>query len=208
MRLAIIGAGSVGATLARTLARAGHAIVFAARDPNSASVREAVTSLGGNARALPIAEAVAGAEVVLLATPWGGAQDALAAAGDFGGRVLVDCTNPLGPDLTLVIGHTTSGGEQVAGWARNARVVKAFNTTGYDNMANPRYPEGAATMFICGDDPAAKQATAHLAEDAGFEVVDCGPLRRARLLEPLAALWISLAVGGLGRDFAFRLIRR
>ncbi len=208
MRLAIIGAGNVGATLARTLARAGHAVVFAARDPSSASVRAALAAVGGEARALPIAEAVAGAEVALLCTPWDAAQQALAAAGDFGGRVLVDCTNPLGPDLSLVLGHTTSGGEQVAAWARGARVVKAFNTTGYDNMANPRYPAGAATMFICGDDAEAKQMTARLAEDAGFEVVDCGPLQQARLLEPLAALWISLAVGGLGRDFAFRLIRR
>lgn len=80
--------------------------------------------------------------------------------------------------------------------------------TGYDNMANPRYPEGPVTMFICGDDDAARQAVAQLAQDIGFDPVDCGPLAQARLLEPLAVLWITLAVGGLGRDFAFRLMRR
>jgi predicted dinucleotide-binding enzyme len=87
-------------------------------------------------------------------------------------------------------------------------VVKIFNTTGYNNMANPVYPDGAATMFYCGDDAGAK-ATAHrLAADLGFDPVDAGPLRQARLLEPLALLWISLAVHGAGRDIAFRLMRR
>ncbi|HEY7060305.1 MAG TPA: NADPH-dependent F420 reductase [Chloroflexota bacterium] len=208
MRLAIIGAGNVGATLARGLARAGHEIVFAARDPNSASVRDALASIGDKASARPIPDAVAGAEVVLLVTPWEAAQPALAAAGDLSGKVLVDCTNPLGPGLALAVGHTTSGAEMVASWARGARVVKAFNTTGYNNMADPRYPEGAASMFVCGDDAEAREIVGGLARDLGFDVVDCGDLTKARLLEPLAALWISLAVGSLGRDIAFRLMRR
>jgi len=208
MRLAIIGAGNVGATLAGAFTQAGHDVVFGVRDPGSPRVQEALASLGGSHRALPVADAVAKAEVVLLATPWDGAQDAIASAGGLGGRVLVDCTNPLGPDLGLLIGQTTSGGEQVASWARGARVVKAFNTTGFNNMANPRYPEGAATMFICGDDAEARRIVQALAEAIAFDVVDCGPLRQARLLEPLAALWISLAVAGMGRDIAFRLVRR
>src|SRR5262249_10006701 len=208
MQLAIIGAGNVGATLGRAFAQAGHDVVFGVRDPGSPRVQAALASLGGKGRALPVAEAVADAEVVLLTTPWDGAQDAIAAAGSLGGRVLVDCTNPLGPDLGLVIGHTISGGEQVASWAGGARVVKAFNTTGFNNMAQPWYPEGTATMFICGDDAEARRIVQALAAAIGFDVVDCGPLRQARLLEPLAALWISLALGGMGQDIAFRLMRR
>src|SRR5262249_29771021 len=122
----------------------------------------------------------------------------------------LDCTNPLAADLSgLTVGLTTSGGEQVASWARGARVVKVFNTTGFGNMANPTYREGAVTMLYCGDDPEAKAAAHALARDLGFDPIDAGPLMQARLLEPFALLWISLALRQrLGVDFAFRLIRR
>jgi predicted dinucleotide-binding enzyme len=87
--------------------------------------------------------------------------------------------------------------------------VKAFNTTGAENMAEPVYGEQRTTMFICGDDEMAKGAAAQLAEELGFEVVDAGGLSAARHLESLALLWIHLArVAGLGRDIAFRLLRR
>ena len=97
----------------------------------------------------------------------------------------------------------------VAEWAAGARVVKIFNTTGFGNMANSNYTLGPVTMFYCGDDPGAKIVAAKLAADLGFDPVDAGPLTQARTLEPMAMLWIWLAVfGGMGTDFAFRLIRR
>jgi len=123
---------------------------------------------------------------------------------------LLDCTNPLKPDLSgLTVGYTASGGEQVAGWAPGARVVKIFNTTGFPNMANPEYPEGRSMMLYCGDDPAAKKVAAQLATDLGFEPYDVGSLAEARLLEPFALVWIHLAVlQKMGTQFAFRLMRR
>jgi predicted dinucleotide-binding enzyme len=76
-------------------------------------------------------------------------------------------------------------------------------------MADPHFPEGPATMFHCGGDAPAKAIAAQLAKDLGFEPVDAGPLTQARLLEPLALLWITLAYRqGLGREFAFRLVHR
>jgi hypothetical protein len=97
----------------------------------------------------------------------------------------------------------------VAGWANGARVVKIFNTTGYLNMANPTYHGKATPMFYCGDDMAAKHGAAALAHQLGFDPVDAGPLTNARLLEPLALLWIWLAVfGGVGRDFSFQIVKR
>jgi predicted dinucleotide-binding enzyme len=109
----------------------------------------------------------------------------------------------------LTIGHATSGGEVVAAAATNARVVKAFNTTGYGNMANPSYGSQRPAMFVCGDDADARTTALALVEQIGFEGVDCGPLAHARLLEPLAELWIWLAIrGGLGTDFAFALLKR
>lgn len=146
---------------------------------------------------------------MLLATPWGAAQDALRAAGDLKGKILVDATNPLKPDFSgLALGHTTSAGEEVARWAPGARVVKAFNTIGAQHMTDPRIAGQRPSMFVCGDDPAAKQTVAGLAEALGFEPVDAGPLTQARLLEPLAMLWISLAYAhGLGTNIGFRLLR-
>lgn len=208
MKIAIIGAGSVGANLARGWAKQGHSIVFGARDPNSTKILSALAQVK-DARAATIAEAVAGAEVVVLATPWEGTT-ALVAGLEFGSRVVIDATNPIGPSLSgLTVGGSTSGGEEVARAARSTRVVKCFNTTGANNYLNPAYPGGAATMLYCGDDVEAKEIVRRLGEDLGFAMVDAGPLARARLLEPVALLWISLAYPqGMGREIAWRLERR
>jgi predicted dinucleotide-binding enzyme len=88
-------------------------------------------------------------------------------------------------------------------------VFKAFNTTGSNNMADPVINGIRTVMFVCGDDAAAKPAILQLARDIGFDAVDAGNLQQARLLEPWAMLWISLAYqGGMGRDFGFALLRR
>ena len=104
--------------------------------------------------------------------------------------------------------HTDSGGEQVARWAKNAKVVKAFNTTGLENMADPKYGNARAAMFVCGDDEGACAVAAQLARDLGFEAVRTGGLSGARVLEPVAMLWISLAMSGKTRGIAFGLLRR
>lgn len=210
MRIGIIGAGSVGGTMGRGWARSGHEIMFGARDTTEPKVRSLLAEVGAHAKAGTVASAAAFGDIVVLATPWSGARDALRNAGNLEGKVVLDCTNPLKSDLSgLELGGTTSGGEQVAAWARGAKVVKIFNTTGFNNMANPRYGDDSATMFYCGDDSAAKAVAARLAEDLGFEAVDAGSLSQARLLEPLALLWVHLAVKQrMGREIAFRLMRR
>lgn len=208
MKIAVIGAGVVGTALAKGWAARGHAVRFGARDPASAKVVQALGAVPG-ATAESIAAAVAWCEAAVLATPWGGTEAAVKAAGDFGGKPLLDATNPLTPTYGLAVGHTTSGGEQVAGWANNAQVVKIFNTTGYDNMANASYPQGKAAMLLCGADAAAKGVAASLAADLGFEPLDVGGLDCARYVEPFAMVWIKLALAqGLGRNIAFSLMRR
>lgn len=209
MRITVIGTGNVGATLGKGWSQAGHDITFGTRDPSSDKVGRLLGAIGPQARAVARNESVQNAEVVVLAVPWPAAQEVLRELGPLDGRVLLDCTNPLTRSLSLEVGHTTSGGEQVAAWAGAARVVKIFNTTGSENMAAPRFSEQAATMFYAGDDAEAKQIAAQLARDLGFEAIDAGPLANARLLEPLAALWIYLAhPGGQGRRIAFKLLRR
>ena len=163
------------------------------------------------------AEAVRGAAVLLLATPWPVIGDAIrtagAAAGALDRMVLIDATNPIAAGLRVDAGpNGESGAERVQALAPRARVVKAFNTTGWENMRDPDYPEGPATMLVAGDDLDAKATVRSLATELGFDAVDAGPLARARDLEHLAVLWISLAMGAglppIGREFAFRLARR
>jgi predicted dinucleotide-binding enzyme len=109
----------------------------------------------------------------------------------------------------LTIGTTASAGEQVAAWATGARVVKAFNTIGAANFGNARFGAQRADGFYCGDDAVSKSAVRELIEAAGFDPVDVGPLRQARWLEPLAMLWIDLAVNQRqGANHAFKLLRR
>ncbi len=210
MRIGIIGTGNVGSAVGTRWALAGHDVMFGARDAKSPKVQALVAAAGKSARAGTVAEAAAFGPVVVLATPFEAAESAIRQAGDLGGKVVIDCTNPLRPDLSaLSVGHTTSGGESVARWAKGARVVKALNTTGAGNMTDPRYPEAPATMFVCGGDAGAKATVSELVKALGFDVVDAGPLAQARLLEPLAMLWIWLAYQGrLGPNIAFRLMRR
>jgi predicted dinucleotide-binding enzyme len=210
MNIGIIGAGNVGGALGRQWVAAGHKVKFGARNPSKPEVGQLLQACGNGASAGPVREAAQFGEVVALTTPFPATQATIEEAGDLTGRIVIDCTNPLKPDLSgLTIGYDSSAGEQVARWAKGARVVKCFNTTGANNMDNSSYPDGQPVMFCCGDDAAAKQIVTELGEEVGFEMIDAGPLEIARLLEPAAMLWIHLAYkGGLGRDFAFRLMRR
>jgi predicted dinucleotide-binding enzyme len=210
MKIGVIGAGNVGGTLGRKWVAKGHEVVFGVRHPDDDKTRELVRAAGPNARAATVGEAAAFGEVVVLATPWPATEAAVRAAGDLTGKVVIDCTNPLKPDLSgLEVGHTTSGAEMVAGWAKGARVFKAFNTTGANVMADPVVGGVRTVMFVCGDDESAKPLVVRLAADVGFDAVDAGRLSQARLLEPWAMLWIHLAFhGAAGRDFGFALLRR
>jgi 8-hydroxy-5-deazaflavin:NADPH oxidoreductase len=210
MKIGIIGSGNVGGTLGTRWAQAGHHVVFGSRNPGSDAMRQLTAEAGATTRAAPFNEAVEASEVLLLATPWPATKAAVEGLGDLTGKVLIDATNPLLPNLAgLEYGATTSGAEQVADWAHGAKVVKAFNTVGFNVMANPAFGPGRPVMFYCGDDAGAKGMVKPLVDDLGFESVDAGPLSQARLLEPLALLWISLALfHGQGREFAFSLLRR
>jgi predicted dinucleotide-binding enzyme len=210
MKIAVIGIGNVGGTLGPAWAKAGHEVIFGVREPNSEKVKNLLERTGHNAQAVGVAEAAAAADIIVFATPWSGTREAIEAAGNLAGKLVVDCTNPIAPDLKgLSIGTTTSAGEQVALWAEGAKVVKAFNTTGSGNMASPKYGSQPVTMFICSDDPEAREAVAQLAKDVGFEPCITGPLYHARYFEPMAMLWVDMAyLQGRGPEFAYKLLSR
>jgi 8-hydroxy-5-deazaflavin:NADPH oxidoreductase len=200
MRITILGAGRVGGTLRGRFADAGHDVLFGVRAPDDPK------HTGRHVAAVP--EAVQGADLVVLATPWAAAEATLKAAGTLDGQVLIDATNPIGPGMVLTHGTTDSGAEQVARWVPKARVVKAFNTCGVEVMANPAFGAQRSVLWICGDDDTACTTVSALALAIGFEPVRLGGLSRARVTEPAALAWI-LAAGPLGtREFAYGVLRR
>jgi predicted dinucleotide-binding enzyme len=206
MQIGIVGAGNVGSTLGSGWSKAGHKIIFGSREPNSQKLRELTRSIGATAGSNQDA---AEADVVVLTIPWPATKDVVSGL-KLAGKIVVDVTNPILPDLSgLELGTNTSGAERVAQWAKGARVVKAFNTVGFNVMAHPKFRDGSAVMFYCGDDAEAKKAAHQLAADLGFDPHDAGPLTQARYLEPFAMLWITLALNhGYGREFGFKLLQK
>ena len=188
MKLAIIGAGNVGGALGLAWAqKAGHDICFGVRDPNAEKTKALLRAIGSKARAASPADAATSSEMIVLSTPWPATEAVIRSLGNIRGRIVLDATNPLsrGPDgISLEIGRDISGGEKVQGWAAGASVYKTLNTTGFGNMANPVFNGAKSVMFVAGDDEANKPKVLRLVGELGFEVVDAGPLRIARLLEP------------------------
>jgi 8-hydroxy-5-deazaflavin:NADPH oxidoreductase len=210
LSVAVLGAGNVGSALARLWSAAGYNITFGLPNPQGEKAQAAVAALAGKVRALSNKDAASPAQVVALCVPWPAAQQAIRECGSLSGKILIDCVNPLKPDLQgLDIGTTTSAAEQVASWASGANVVKAFNTIGAADFGNAQFGSQRADGFYCGDDAASKASVRELVEAAGLDPVDVGPLRNARSLEAMAMLWIDLAVNQRqGSDHAFKLLRR
>jgi NADPH-dependent F420 reductase len=209
MKIAVIGTGKVGQALGLGWAKSGHQVTFGTRDPQGEKVAKLLSAAGGQATAAQVREAVGAADVVVLAIPWRVTEETIKSVDDWGDKILVDCTNPVAPGLKSAVDPSSSGGECVALWARGAEVVKAFNSTGAENMAEPNYDGQPATMFLCGDSLAAKEKVGQLARDLGFETIDAGQLSGARFLEMLTLVWIYLTnQPGLNRNIAFKLLRR
>jgi 8-hydroxy-5-deazaflavin:NADPH oxidoreductase len=210
MKIAILGTGGVGAALGLRWGEAGHDITYGSRAPDSDKVRQLVAKSGSRAVATGPREAINDAEVILLAVPWPVARETLTQLGSLAERTIIDCTNPLLSDLSgIELGHVISAGEQIAAWAPDANVVKAFNTASVKVMLNPQFGDHRATMFYCGDNPAAKLTVRGLIEQIGFDPIDSGSLTSSRYLEPLAMLYIHLAFRqGFGSNCAFKIMRR
>lgn len=204
--IAVIGAGNVGRAIGEAWLKKGRSVVYGVPDPGSRKYEQ----FPKNRLATP-AEAAAQTEVIALATPWQATEAACNALGPLDGKMIIDCTNPLvmtSDGLQLAVGLTTSGGERVAGWCKGASVFKTLNQVGFEVMADTSKLARTPVMFVAGDDDARKPRVLALISDLGFEAIDAGPLKSARLLEPYGLLWIDLALKrGLKRDFAFSLTR-
>jgi NADPH-dependent F420 reductase len=209
MKIGILGTGNVGTTLGKAWAKQGHEVIFGVRDPQAEKVKTLLDEINGKVRAATIADTALASEIVALTVPWEAVPEVLRQVGDLNHKICLDCTNPLVANkLNQSITLKTSGGEQVADWLPKARVVKIFNTVGWEIMAQPQYGHEAATMFYAGDDSEAKTVAAQLACEVGFEPIDAGGLAAAGYLENLAGFWGQLAYGQkMGRGIGWRLLR-
>lgn len=205
MNLGIIGAGSLGTALGGRFGEVGHTVMFG----GGSSAQDAAVRL--RARVGSNSEAAAFGDVVILAVPFAAIDAALADVGPLRGRVLWSCVNALKPDYTgLAIGFDNSAGEEVARRSAGARVVAALPPFAHAiesrRLAYDR--ELAPTVFLCGDDGAAKRIVERLVRELGADPVDAGPLEAARLVEPAMMLAVSIAYAGVPRDVGLRLLER
>lgn len=194
MKIAFIGYGQVGAPLADQLARLGHDVRLAANDPQSDSVKKALLRNPALQVATPV-DAVQTAEVIFLATPFAVNEEALKPVADrLVGKILVDCTNPVGPGLSHGLKSAQSGTEQLQALLPQTQVVKAFSIYGFENFEDNRFPAASAKpmMMFCGRDAAAKATVSTLIAGLGWDPVDVGGLEQALHLEHMTLLWIRM----------------
>ena len=216
LKIAIIGAGNLGGALGRSWAKAGHTIIFGVRNPGGGKTQPPLAEIGASASSALIPDAVRAGDVVVLATPWQAVAEVVGAMGDVRNKIIIDATNPLflnaEGSLSLSLGSSTSGAEEVARLANGARVAKAFNTYGWENFVDSNYPaagELKPALFYCSDDDEAKEVVEKLAKDLGFEPIDTGGLGMARSLEPLALMWIRLSIrDGRNPNFTWARLKR
>lgn len=204
MNIAIIGTGNIGGTLAKAWAKAGHRVILGVR--NTSEYKGSALSEITTIAVAGIAEAVAQAEVILLATPAQVVPAVAQSLGDTSSKIIIDATNAV---FAKPEGYA-HGYDALKALTQSNDIVKCFNTTGYENMANPVYNGEAIDMFMAGDSERAKNAARQLALDAGFgSCYDFGAADKVALLEQFALCWINLAImQKQGRDIAFKVVRR
>jgi predicted dinucleotide-binding enzyme len=208
-RIGVLGTGTMGRALAHLLARSGYEVGVGSRLPDRANevARTIPNGWGGQ-----YADVVRDSDVLFWAVAWDYAEETLRGLPDLSHAVLVDCSNPEAEDgRGLVIGRDTSGSEMIAGWRTDVRVIKAFNHAYAELLRKgPSFGAHQASLLYCGDDAAAKNLAAEIIGRCGFDPVDCGALKSARFLEPVAMLMVQLVreLGADPGDVALKLLRR
>lgn len=200
MHIAIIGSGNIGGTLGRRWAEAGHSIAFGARDPQSPKALAALAAAGAAARIASISDALASADVVLVALPGAAVADFAQEHGALlAGRVVIDASNQFGQPVI-------NGLASLRAAVPNAQFVRAFNGLGWENFAEPVRGGRQVDLFYCAD-PAARETAETLIGGIGLRPISVGDLDQVALVDNLGALWVRLAFGaGMGRKIAFALL--
>ena len=206
--IAIIGTGDVGQALGPAFSKQGHTIVYGSRKPERGKVRALVEKSGDGASATTPAEAVVGADIVVLAVPGMMVDEITLGLGDLSGKIIIDPTNPLQRKLNrLEHGVDTSNAEIIQSAAPDAHVVKAFNTLSWKAMADPSSAGGPVSIPLAGDSGKAKKKVAELVTGMGLEPIDVGSVKDARWVEGMLILWINNRYGSMRNSFDYYLRR-
>jgi len=213
MKVGILGSGDVGKVLASGFLKHGHQVMIGTRTSSQLAdwaKQNPRGSVGG------FADAARFGDLVVLAVKGTVALEALRAAGaaNLAGKPVMDATNPVAdaPPVNGVVKFFTNLDESLMERLQRevpqARFVKAFSSVGNSLMVNPKLPGGKPTMFICGNDEAAKQSVRGILDQFGWETADMGKAEAARAIEPLCMLW--LIPGFLRNEWshAFKLLRQ
>jgi predicted dinucleotide-binding enzyme len=213
MKIGVLGSGDVGKILAGGFLKHGHDVMIGTR--TSSSLADWVKQ-NPKGRVGGFADTAKFAEMVVLAVKGTVASDALRAAGaaNLAGKTVMDATNPIAdaPPVNGVLKFFTNLDESLMERLQrefpNARFVKAFNSVGNSLMVNPQFSGGKPTMFICGNDEAAKRTVRSILDQFGWETADMGKAEAARAIEPLCMLW--LIPGFLRNEWshAFKLLTK
>lgn len=212
MRVGILGSGEVAKVLAAGFLKHGHEVRMGTRHPEKLAdwtAKHVGVRTGG-----PV-DAARFAEMVVLAVKGSVAMEVLHSAGanNLEGKPVIDVTNPIAevPPVNGVLRYFTTLDESLMERLQHefpgARLVKAFNSVGNASMVNPEFKGGTPTMFICGNDEAAKKAVRGILDQFGWETEDLGTVEAARAIEPLCMLWCI--PGFLRQDWvhAFKVLR-
>ena len=209
-KIAFIGIGKVGFALADGLQQKGYRIVIGNDNPDSESVKDALRR-NRALNELPVQHAIDQSEIVFLTVPFK-AVESLSKAYDFSGKIVVDCTNPVGAGMTHALESKKSGSEFIAALLTDSRIVKAFTIYGFENLIDNTYPgygQLKPAMLLSGDHNDSKEQVSVICEHLGWEAIDTGGLSQALHLEHLTLLWINMArVQGKGADFVWARLKR
>jgi len=204
--IAVIGTGNVGGALGTEFAALGYTIVYGSRNPSSDEVVALVARTEGSASATTQAEAVVGADIVVLAVPGSLVEEITKGLGDLSGKIIIDPTNPLvrsGSEFKL--GVTSSNGEIVQSAAPAAYVVKAFNSLSWQAMIDPESSGGPVSIPLAGNDGDAKATVAALVEGMGLEAIDVGGIENAHWVEGMLIMWLNNRYSGEREPFDYYL---
>ena len=201
MRIAVLGAKSVGGVLARKWARAGHEIVLGVRNVDNLETQALAHELG--AAVGTVAAAIACGEVVVFAIPGQAMGETIQAHGAvLNGKIVIDAANRMG-------GGPMSSAADFAAHAPGAQVYRAFNSLGWENFENPMFGDIQADLLYCGPAGAGQGVVEGLIADGGLRPVRVGDLDQLGLVDTIGSLWFALAFGqGLGRHLAFKVLAR
>jgi predicted dinucleotide-binding enzyme len=200
-KIGILGAGRVGGALGKAWAAAGHQVTFGVRDPNKGRVRDVIDSTADGASAADIPAAVASSDVILIAIPATAVPETAAALGTaLEGKIVIDATNRFGEPVVNSV-------DTILAHAPRARVFRAFNSIGAENMERPTFGDVRADMFYCGEEGDAQEIVRDLIADLGFGQVYVGGLDQVGLVDNLGSLWVTLVFQqGRSRRMAFKLL--